>query len=424
VPPHTKALRATEWSREGKRTARGRLYPEQNPSPLIGSLRSPAVATADAAPIRAARASKRYDFTAGLIFLMAAEEAEKIVYYCFEFLKLFAVQYAAMLKQTGIRILAGSVIGSLALWMAARKVDWQVLWQALRNARYEFVGLALLVILITLTIQAVRWRLLFYPEHRDLPLSRLFCGVVLAQMFNILIPARLGEVARIYSIESRGRIGRIRILSTIVVEKAVDLCAVACTIFLLLFTVSLPAWLRDSGKALLLGSVFLLAALLFLALRGDALLRWLERLAERLPGRWGHRIAQLGRSTLDGLSAVRSGRISFYLWGLTFFILLLAAGTNYLLFLAFGLNLPPIAALFLLIVLQIGIAPPSLPGKIGVFNYLVVLGLSVYSVDSSIALSYSFALYAVALLPKIILGALILAGSPSLSPTRAPRTAS
>jgi uncharacterized protein (TIRG00374 family) len=268
----------------------------------------------------------------------------------------------------------------------------------------------------------VRWRLLFYPEHRDLPLSRLFCGVVLAQMFNILIPARLGEVARIYSIESRGRIGRIRILSTIVVEKAVDLCAVACTIFLLLLTVSLPAWLRDSGEALLLGSIFLLVALLFLALRGDTLLCWLERLAEKLPGLWGHRIAQLGRSTLDGLSAVRSGRISFYLWGLTFFILLLAAGTNYLLFLAFELKLPPIAALFLLIVLQIGIAPPSLPGKIGVFNYLVVLGLSVYSVDGSVALSYSFVLYAVALLPKVILGALILAGSPSLAPPRAAAT--
>ncbi len=316
-----------------------------------------------------------------------------------------------MLKQTGIRILVGSAIGSAALWLALRKVDWHVLWQALRDARYEFVGLALAVIFLTLVTQAVRWRLLFFPEHKDLPLSRLFCGVVLAQMFNILIPARLGEVARIYSIESHERIGRIRILSTIMVEKAVDLCAVACAVFLLLFTVSLPVWLRDSGEALIMAGVLLLAAILFLALRGDVLLRRLEWLVEILPGRWGHRIAQLGRSMLDGLSAVRSGRIGFFLWGLTFLIMLMAAATNYLLFLAFGLKLPLIAALLLLIVLQVGIAPPSLPGKIGVFNYLVVLGLSVYSVDSSVALSYSFVLYAVALLPKVILGALILAGS-------------
>jgi hypothetical protein len=316
-------------------------------------------------------------------------------------------------KGTGPRILIGSVLGIVALWLAARRVDWQVLWGALRDIRYGFVGLALLVILATLAAQAVRWRLLFYPDHRELPLIRLFNGIVLAQMLNILVPARLGEVARIYYIGKRPHIGRIRILSTILVEKTLDLCTVACAVVPLLFAVSLPPWMRESGRALLLGAV-LVVALLVLALRGDALLRWFELQAEKLPGRWGQRLAQLGRSTLAGLSAVRYGHTSFQIWGITFIILLLAATTNYLLFLAFRLQLPPIAALFLLIVLQIGIVPPSLPGKIGVFNYLVVLGLSVYSVESSVAFSYSIVLYAVALLPKIILGSIILALSAKL----------
>ncbi len=322
------------------------------------------------------------------------------------------------LKGTWARLVVGSALGLLALWLAARKVDWRVLWQALQNARYAYVGLALLVILVTLAAQTLRWRLLFYPDHKDLPWTHLFAGVVLAQMLNILVPARLGEVARIYSIESREHISRIRILSTIVVEKAVDLCAAAFAIALLLLTVSLPAWLRDSGEAFLLACALMLAAVLFLSLRGDWLLRRLEHQLERIPGRWGEKISRLGRSTLDGLNAVRSGRVGFYLWALTFILLLLAAATNYLLFLAFGLHLPPIAALFLLIVLQVGIAPPSVPGKIGVFNYLVVLALSVYAVNTSVALSYSLVLYAVAFLPKIVLGALILIFNEPLRPLR------
>jgi len=62
------------------------------------------------------------------------------------------------------------------------------------------------------------------------------------------------------------------------------------------------------------------------------------------------------------------------------------------------------AALFLLIVLQVGSAPPTTPGKVGVFHYLVVLAMSAYSVDKELALAYSLVLYAVALLPKIMIG--------------------
>lgn len=309
------------------------------------------------------------------------------------------------------RVVFGTGLGVLALWLSARKVDWDALWQALRSARYEYVFLALLAVLVTLVIQALRWRLLFFPDHRGIPWTRLFTGVVLAQMLNILVPARLGEVARIYSIERREHIGRIRVLSTIVVEKAVDLCAAASAIALLLFTVSLPGWLRDSGEVFLITCGLLLAAVIILSLWGDRLLCWFEGLLEKIPGPWGERIKRLGRSTLEGLNGIRAGRVAFYLWSATFALLLLAAATNYILFRAFNLELPPIAALFLLIVLQVGIAPPSVPGKIGVFNYLVVLALSVYSVDSTLALSYSIALYAVALLPKVLLGALILAVS-------------
>lgn len=48
--------------------------------------------------------------------------------------------------------------------------------------------------------------------------------------------------------------------------------------------------------------------------------------------------------------------------------MLLAASTNYLLFVAFGFELPVIAALFLLVVLQVGNNAVSVPGNIGVFH--------------------------------------------------------
>lgn len=76
---------------------------------------------------------------------------------------------------------------------------------------------------------------------------------------------------------------------------------------------------------------------------------------------------------------------------------------------AFGLTLPFQAALVLFVVLQVGAVPPSLPGRLGVFNYLTVLTLSQYGVDPSMGLSYSIALYVVAMLSKLVWGTVYLA---------------
>jgi len=89
--------------------------------------------------------------------------------------------------------------------------------------------------------------------------------------------------------------------------------------------------------------------------------------------------------------------------------LLLSVVTNYFLFLAVGLQLPPVAALFVLVVLQVGNVPPSLPANLGVFHYLVILALSFFAIDQSVALGYAWLLYSVALLPKIIIGTAIVA---------------
>ena len=65
--------------------------------------------------------------------------------------------------------------------------------------------------------------------------------------------------------------------------------------------------------------------------------------------------------------------------------------------------------MFLLVVLSVGASAVSVPGNLGVFHYLTVLALAVFSVDRDTALAYAVALYVVALMPKIVLGAVVLA---------------
>ena len=307
------------------------------------------------------------------------------------------------------RIGVGVVLGGAALWLAFRGVEAEAVWAALGRVNYAWVAVAQLSVLGTLLLQTARWRLLFYPDHRQRSWLALLGAVVVGQMVNISLPLRLGEVARVVLASRSEGVAKTRVAATLVVEKVSDLAVFGLSGILLLVTMSLPDWLRRSSDTLVLTGVAAVVATIGLTAWGRPVLRWLEARAPRLPAPWGERLWRVGHLALDGLSALRRPSANLALWSLAVLVLFSSVLTNYLLFLAFGLPLSFGAALFVLVVLQVGTAPPSLPGKLGVFHYLAVLALSFFAVERGAALGYALALYAVALLSKLILGAAWLA---------------
>lgn len=90
---------------------------------------------------------------------------------------------------------------------------------------------------------------------------------------------------------------------------------------------------------------------------------------------------------------------------LTAVLPIIAATTNLLVLQSFGLPVPAIAAMVLLVVLQIGTAVVSVPGNIGVFHYFTVLTLAAWDVPRPTALATAVVLHIVSLGPKIVLAA-------------------
>ena len=84
------------------------------------------------------------------------------------------------------------------------------------------------------------------------------------------------------------------------------------------------------------------------------------------------------------------------------------AGVNYAVLRALNLDIdaPVLAAFFVLIVLQVGTSVPSTPGKIGVFQYLVVLALAPFGIEGEPALTYGVLLHVVGFGPVVVLGGL------------------
>lgn len=281
------------------------------------------------------------------------------------------------------------------------KTDWAGVWVALGGMDYWLALLALLINLGSVFLRAARWRLMFRAP-RVPPFGKLVAALLVGQAVNVLAPARLGDLARA-TLVGPGETGYT--LGTLVVEIALDLLMLAVLIVLLLSQVTLPSWWRGSGQALLAISTIALAGVGALVVGRRWVTRLLERLSERWPYPWMRRILTAAEQLLLSLDTLGQPARLFSALAWSVMIWLSYAAVNYTLLGAIGESPSILAALFLLAVLQLGVAVPSSPGRLGVFHYLCVQALGVFGIEGSEALSYAFVLHLISVVLPMALGA-------------------
>jgi uncharacterized membrane protein YbhN (UPF0104 family) len=308
----------------------------------------------------------------------------------------------------GIQVALGTVLSLVLLWLAFRDVPFSRVMAVFSQADYWFVALALALVLVSPLARAVRWRLLYHPNQKGLSYFRLAKVLLISQMLNIIVPARLGEVARIYFMGKTGSRSRARTLGTIAMEKWLDILILLLLVILVPIFVSLPPWFRDSRVHLAVFATAFLGLALTLSYGKDRLLTLVESVSCFLPEGWRGRIHRATGLALGSLDVLRSPWVGLTLQGWSLIIWTLSILVNYMVFLALGLPLPFAAALFLVIVLEVGVAVPSAPGKLGVFHYLCTLALGIFGLEKGAALGYAVLLYFVVFVPPSLLGSLFL----------------
>jgi uncharacterized protein (TIRG00374 family) len=290
------------------------------------------------------------------------------------------------------------------IWYLSNRIGLATIGDVLASAHVGYVALALLVMVGTLALKAWRWQLLY--SGREVPYSAAFWASTLGQYVNLIVPfLRLGEVARIYSVNRETGVSAAQAIGTLVVEKVLDLIFFGLTILLVVPFVALPEEVGRPGILFLLVPLAALIVLYGLAFQTDRIARLLERMAAPLPPRLGGWLTRVGVAGLEGLSALRDRRLSLALVGLSLTIAALSVLLPYLLFPALDLRLTLINAAVVHIVVSVVAAPPSTPVKIGVFNgaaafVLWQLGLR----DEAVIASYAILFYVVVIAPQLILG--------------------
>jgi len=298
-----------------------------------------------------------------------------------------------MSRRESGRLVLGLAISLIALALVVRGLDWSTLVQAMREADYLWLVPAAFLILVGLLLRAVRWQLLFFPP-RALSVGSLLDAINIGYLVSNLFPARLGDLVRAYLIGEWEGVGKASALSTVASERFLDVLTVILFMFLLLPVLQLPDWALRSGSVIGLSLFLAMSVLLWLARRQHDVQRRSSAVLLRLrvprAERWATRLTAL----LDSFVALRDPAIGIRVacWSLVMW--LNAALAFYLVFRAFHLAVPAVAAVFTLSVIALGMGVPAAPGQIGIFEATGVVALAVFGVERSQALSVVLVLHA------------------------------
>ena len=291
------------------------------------------------------------------------------------------------------RLALGIAISILFLYLAVRSVEWPELWQLFRQGNYLYLVPAVLLLVVINLLRAYRWRLLMYPNNR-LPIWRVFRIVNIGYFFNNVLPAKAGELVRAYLVGRLipGGIGQA--LSTLLIERLLDVLTLVVLLVALMPFVELPSWAIQGGLLFGAGAITATIVLLILARLGDRGVSWLWRFIGRLPVIGHAKVRSALINLLDGFRVLSATRLLPGILGGSLLIWLGYAAFNYTIMAALRMTyLPFSAAALVLCATGFSMVLPSSPGAIGVFEWAGVQALSVYGIAQGTAFGYALGLH-------------------------------
>jgi uncharacterized protein (TIRG00374 family) len=123
-----------------------------------------------------------------------------------------------------------------------------------------------------------------------------------------------------------------------------------------------------------------------------------------LPQKFSEPVLKKIESFVSGLQILQRTNDIFVVIGYSIGLWVVTGFSYYFLFLAFHLDLPVIAAYFLLVVLIFGVAVPSAPGYIGTFHWACAAGMIFLGVEANLAKSFALLVWFVGFIPTVFLG--------------------
>jgi uncharacterized protein (TIRG00374 family) len=297
----------------------------------------------------------------------------------------------------------GIGISVIFLYFALKNIEIEKVLKAFKEINYIYLFPVIFFTILTYIVRAWRWKY-FFRHIKPIPFSSLFSAVMIGFMTNNILPARIGELVRAYCIGKKENISKSMSFATIVLERIFDGFSLLFLFVITLIFYPFPEEVRKIGY--LFAAVYIIAAGILISIKvwDQQAMKIVNLLCSYLPKKVGTTITGYIHSFISGLDVLKNGWDVFLILLYSIILWTISAISFYFMLHGCHLQLSFFAALFILIVIAIGIAIPAAPGAVGTFQYFTMLGLSIFNVDKNIGLTFSIVLHITQIIVPIFIG--------------------
>jgi uncharacterized protein (TIRG00374 family) len=313
-----------------------------------------------------------------------------------------------------LRLLPGLLVSlGFTLWFVLR-AHWGEVATALEGVNLPLVFLSAAVLFTEFIIRTLRWKVLLRPFAPTARLWRLFIATVIGMSLNVVLPFRAGDIARPWLGSRETGTNVLPLVTIAVIERVFDILGLVS--ILVIMVLILPENAQAHGELVtnlqLYGSIFGFAGVLGMAIfltlaaQEKAARHIFVRIVSIAPKPVADRFLFLFDGFVLGLESVRSRRALWEAGALSLLHWLNGAISIYVLFYAFGLDLPFAAACFTTVAIALTVALPQAPGFFGVFHVAIETTLVLWGLDPAPAQAFAIVFWAVSFVPVATVGAI------------------
>lgn len=288
-------------------------------------------------------------------------------------------------KNVLLRVAVTVVLVGFLFW----RVDLGQLWRELRHANYIWVPPAIGAFLFGKFLVAERWRIMMKP-FGEVPVTHLFGTLLVSNLANLVLPARIGTVVRMMVPARRHDIGRPEQAGVVFGSEPLleGLAFAGIGLFgLALVDVqgfpSFAFWLMVVGVAIAIALAIPFSRLQL----GD---NWTDHpLIRRLPGKAREFLNDQVPRFVEGFGVFRNWKIALPAVALSFVIWMFEVLMFLLLGQAFHVSLGIAAWMLVMVAANVVTSLPLTPSNLGAYEVVVTELLIALGVSSGVAGGYA-----------------------------------
>ncbi len=305
------------------------------------------------------------------------------------------------------KLLFGTAVSAIFLYLALQGVELKEVWSELENKRYGLILPVAGVFILTQVIRSIRWGVILSPIKK-IDQKTLFPITSIGFMAIIVVPMRVGEIVRPYLINVKNSVPFGSGIATILIERSMDLLMLLGFLLFILSRISLPDWIARGGWALLAIIIFEFLFIILFMIFPERIKKVISPITKRFPRKIAKGFEAFIENVVSGFRVISSIKKFAQIFFLSFIVWVLSAFAVYLLFSFHNTRLGIMAAITVTTITALGVSLPAAPGLIGNFQFACMFALSLWGIAKNEAFTFAMVYYFVGVGINILLGLIFL----------------